>query len=168
MIQMLLPIFSSELTLINRKIGFQKRDGYIYYFNGMMPIFSHHEDDLSSFRFITAQMAVLGNATQAEIVRAFGISTISMKRYVKRYRERGPSGFFEKPRSRGPNVLTKAVLENVQSYLDQGIEVPTIAKKLELKADTLNKAIRNGRLHKVKKKGWPTPKVNVPRKKVKL
>jgi len=95
---MLLPIFPPELTLINERIGFQKKDGRMYYFNGMMPIFSHHEKDLPSFRFITAQLVVLGNATQAEIVRSFGISTISMKRYVKRYQERGPAGFFEKPR----------------------------------------------------------------------
>ena len=100
--QMLLPIFPSDLTLINAKIGFQKKDGRVYYFNGTMPLFSHHEKDLPSFRFITAQLVVLGNATQAEIVRSFGISTISMKRYVKRYRQSGPAGFFEKPRRRGP------------------------------------------------------------------
>ena len=150
--QMLFPIFPSELTLINEKIGFHKRDGYIYYFNGMMPIFSHHEDDLPSFRFITAQLVVLGNASQAEVVRAFGISTISMKRYVKRYRERGPAGFFERPRRRGAGVLTKGVLEKVQSLLDQGMETAAIGKELDLKADTLNKAIRAGRVHKAKKK----------------
>jgi len=105
--QMLLPIFPDGLTHINNRIGFQKKDHNVYYFNGMMPIFFHHEDDMNSFRFITAQIAVLGNATQAEIVRAFGISTISMKRYVKRYRDRGPAGFFDKPRRRGAGVLTK-------------------------------------------------------------
>jgi transposase len=75
-----------------------------------------------------------------------------MKRYVKRYRERGPAGFFEKPRRRGPGVLGKDMLEKVQSLLDQGMETPAIAKELALKADTLNKAIRDGRLHKAKKK----------------
>jgi transposase len=150
--QMLFPIFPSELTLINGKIGFHKRDGYVYYFNGMMPIFSHHEDDLPSFRFITAQLVVLGNASQAEVVRAFGISTISMKRYVKRYGEQGPAGFFERPRRRGAGVLTKEVLEKVQSLLDQGMETAAIGKELDLKADTLNKAIRAVRLHKAKKK----------------
>lgn len=150
--QMLLPLFPPDLTLINHKIGFQKKEGRVYYFNGMMPIFSHHEKDLPSFRFITAQLVVLGNATQAEIVRAFGISPISMKRYVKRYRERGPAGFFEKPRRRGAHVLTREVLEKVQGYLDEGMEIPLIGKKLDLKSDTLNKAIREGRLHKVKKK----------------
>jgi transposase-like protein len=149
--QMLLPIFPTELTLINNKIGFQKNEGSVYYFNGMMPIFSHAEDDLASFRFITSQMVVLGNATQAEIVRAFGISPISMKRYVKRYRERGLAGFFDTPRRRGPSVLTNEILDKVQLLLDQGQSVSSIASQLNLRSDTLNKAIRDGRLHKVKK-----------------
>ena len=83
----------------------------------MMPLFSHHEKGLPSFRFITAQLVVLGNTTQAEIIRSFGISTISMKRYVKHYRERGPAGFFEKPRRRGSGVLSKDMLEKVQGLL---------------------------------------------------
>jgi transposase-like protein len=149
--QMLLPIFPSELTLINNKIGYQRKDGSVYYFNGMMPIFSHAEDDLASFRFITSQIVVLGNATQAEIVRAFGISAISMKRYVKRYRARGPSGFFDPPHRRGASVLKKDVLEQVQELLDKGQSVSSIAADLDLRSDTLNKAIRDGRLHKVKK-----------------
>jgi len=149
--QMLLPIFPTDMTLINNQLGFQKRDGTVYYFNGNMPLYMHHEDDVSSFRLITAQMAVLGVASQAEIVRAFGISAISMKRYVKLYRERGPSGFFEKRRGRGPSVLTEEVLKKVQSLLYKGLEVSTIARQLSLKSDTLNKAIRDGRLHKEKK-----------------
>ena len=66
--QMLLPIFPKELTLINNKIGFEEKDGSVYYFNGMMPFFSHAKDDLASFQFITAQMYVLGNASQADFV----------------------------------------------------------------------------------------------------
>jgi len=150
--QMLLPLFPADLTLINAKIGFQKKDGRVYYFNGMMPLFSHHEKDLPSFRFITAQLVVLGNARQAEIVRSFGISTVSMKRYVKRYRQSGPAGFFEKPRRRGAGVLTNDIQQKVQGMLDQGMETSAIAKELVLKADTLNKAIRDGRFHKAKKK----------------
>ena len=49
MLQMQLPIFPSGLTLINRQVGFQKKDGQIYYFHGQLPVFSHAEDDLASF-----------------------------------------------------------------------------------------------------------------------
>lgn len=48
--QTLLPIFPPGLTFINRQIGFEKKDGRIYYFHGILPVFSHDEDDLESFQ----------------------------------------------------------------------------------------------------------------------
>ena len=78
--QMLLPIFPPGVTRINDLIGFEAKDGRIYYFHGIMPVFSHDEEDLCPFRFITSQMVVGGNVRQAEIVKAFGISAISVKR----------------------------------------------------------------------------------------
>ena len=150
--QTLLPIFPTDTTLINPLIGFSKRGHTVYYFNGQMPIFSHAADDLRSFRLITAQLVVNGNATQAEIVRAFGISIISMKRYVKLYREEGAAGFF-KPRShRSGHVLTHPVLTKIQEMLEDGKEVSTVSSELSIKVDTIYKAIRDGRLRKPKKK----------------
>jgi len=52
-----------------------------------MPVFVHDADDIASFRMITSQFCINGNAKQAEIIRAFGVTKISMKRAVKRYRE---------------------------------------------------------------------------------
>ena len=89
-----LPFFPDEIELINTHIGVQKRNGIVYYFNGMMPIFQHPEDDLSSFRLYTSQLVINGNVKQVEIVRAFNVSPISVKRWVKKYREKGTEGFF--------------------------------------------------------------------------
>ena len=101
---------------------------------------------------ITSQLYVNGSATQAEICRAFGVSRISVKRSVKLYREKGVAGFFAPRRRRGPAVLTPEVLEKVQQHLDQGLSIPETARKLDLKADTLRKAVRAGKLHVVSKK----------------
>ena len=92
--QVLLPFFPEEATLINAYIGFEKRKGVVYYFAGAMPVYQHPETDTESFRFFTSQIIVNGNATQAEIVKAFGVSAISVKRWVKKYREKGARGFF--------------------------------------------------------------------------
>ncbi len=92
--QISLPLFSEDITLINSIIGFQKNNGIVYYFNGSMPVYQHPEDDLKSFRLFTSQLVVNGNAKQIEIVKAFGVSAISVKRWVKRYREEGAQGFF--------------------------------------------------------------------------
>jgi len=94
-----LPFFPKEITLINQHIGFQKKDGTVWYFNGMMPVFQHRENDYKSFRLYTSQLVVNGNCTQAEIVRAFNVSGISVKRWVKKFREQGPETFFLKSRN---------------------------------------------------------------------
>jgi hypothetical protein len=92
--QINLPFFPKDITLINSQVGFQKRNNTVYYFNGSMPIYQHPASDIRSFRLYTSQLVINGNVTQSEIVRAFGVSPISVKRWVKRYREQGAEGFF--------------------------------------------------------------------------
>ena len=104
--QLVLPIFSPECKHINNQVGFQKIKGRIYYFHGLLPVFSHDEDDLESFRFITSQLVINGNVKQKEIVKAFGISAISVKRYVKRLAKCGSKGFFRQAKARSAHVLT--------------------------------------------------------------
>ena len=150
--QIQLPIFPVGVTHITALLAFSKQDGRVTYFNGSMPVFVHDEEDVASFRMITAQFCVNGNAKQADIVRAFGVSKISLKRAVKRYREEGPKGFYTPRKRRGPAVLTPVVLEQAQQLLDEGLETPEVADRLGIKRDTLRKAVGAGRLHKAVKK----------------
>ena len=90
-----------------------------------------------------------------EIARAFGVTPISVKRSVKLYREEGAGGFYKPKKRRGPAILTPPVIEQVQQLLDEHEEVADIASKLNIKVDTLSKAIRAGRLHKPVKKKIP-------------
>ena len=150
--QMQLPIFPPGLTFINRQIGFEKKEGRIYYFHGLLPVFSHDKDDLESFRFITSQLIVGGNVKQVEIVKAFGVSSISVKRSVKRLREQGAQGFFNKAKGRSPHILTPDIVEKAQRLLYKGYNPSEAARRLNLKANTVRKAIQAGRLHKKKRK----------------
>jgi hypothetical protein len=146
--QIQLPIFPEGVTHITALLAFSKQDGRVTYFNGSMPVFVHDEEDVASFRMITAQFCVNGNAKQADIVRAFGVTKISLKRAVKRYREEGPKGFYKPRKRRGPAVLTPAVLAEAQQLLDEGLEPSEVADRLDIKRDTLRKAVGAGRLHK--------------------
>ena len=150
--QVLLPIFPAEATPINGLLSFEKRGDTVYYFTGIAPIFSHKVEDYKSFRLITAQFVVNGTAKQMDIVRAFEISPISMKRYVKLYREKGINGIFKPPAARPARVLTPEVLEKIQDLLSSGEEIKEIAKQLSLKVNTLQKALKDGRLKLIKKK----------------
>lgn len=93
-IQALLPLFSDEMMMITNYIGVQKNDNTVYYFNGTMPIFQHAEEDIDGFRYITSQLVINGNCKQVDIVNCFGVSTISVKRWVKRYRQSNGLGDF--------------------------------------------------------------------------
>lgn len=150
--QTLLPIFPAEATPINDLISFCKRDGAVYYFHGCLPVFTHAESDLKSFRMYTSQLVVNGTCTQAELVRAFGISSISMKRHVKKLRGGGSQAFFGTRQKRKPRVLTPEVLQRAQELLAQGQPRSAVAKGLGLKRDTLSKAVRAGRLVEPAKK----------------
>jgi len=152
MAQIQLPIFPAGSTSITSVLAFSRQDEQVTYFNGSMPVFAHDVDDTASFRMITAQFCVNGNTKQADIVRAFGVTSISMKRAVKLYRKQGAKGFYVQRKSRGPAVLTPLVLGEAQQLLDGGMETPEVADQLGVKRDTLSKAVRAGRLHKPLKK----------------
>src|SRR5450631_2974444 len=153
--QLQLPMFPVGVTPITSLLAFIKEGGNITYFNGSLPVFSHQEEDTQSFLMITAQFCVNGHTQQMEIVRAFGVTPISVKCSVKLYREEGARGFYKQKKSRGAAILTPTVLEQLQQLLSEHEEVADIAAKLGIKADTLTKAIRAGRLHKPAKKKIP-------------
>ena len=135
------------VTHITSMLAFARREGRVTYFNGNMPVFVHEEADLASFRMITAQFVASRHATQVQIARAFGVAKISVKRAVKLYRKQGPKGFYAPRNTRGPTVLTAAVLVQAQRLFDEGLQNPEVADRLEIKRDTLAKAVRAGRLH---------------------
>ena len=147
-----LPLFPADVTSINPHMSFAKREGRVYYFNGPMPVFSHDEKDHASFQMFTSQLVQDGNCSQAEIVRAFGISTISMKRYVNKYREGGPARFFQKKRTRSAVVMTAEVIEQAQQRLNEGEAGGEVARGLGINSETLSKAIQAGRLSRPVKK----------------
>jgi len=79
----------------------------VWYIYGHMPVFQHEERDVRSFRMFTSQMIVNGTVKPKEIVQSSGVPMITVKRYVKLYREQGAKGFYEaKPRHSSASVLT--------------------------------------------------------------
>ncbi len=152
MAQLQLPIFPVGSTEVTQDLAFEKRDGRVTYFYGTLPVFSHDESDIASFKMITAQFYLNGYVKQMDIVRAFGVSAISVKRAVKRFQEEGPQGFYTEKKTRGATVLTPEVMKQAQQRLNDGLEPCEVADQLGIKPDTLNKAIRARRLHKTGKK----------------
>jgi len=146
--QIQLPIFPASSTPITSELAFQERDAVVWYFNGHLPVFSHPATDIASFRFFTSQLIANGNASQSEISRAFGVPLVSVKRACKKLRDEGAAGFFRPAVPRQGRKLTDQLLQEVQSQLDAGREIPAIGDELGVLPNTIHKAIRAGRLKK--------------------
>src|SRR5258708_28633326 len=131
-----LPLFPAGVTHITNELAFERGDGKIAYFNGHMPVFVHAEDDVATFRMITSQFCVSGYAKQSDIIRAFGVTSISVKRSVKLYREKGTRGFYAPRVTRGAAVLVDSVGAPIEELLPGGASEAEGAKKIEFKVKT--------------------------------
>ena len=150
--QLQLPLFPDGVTYITDHLAFKRREGQVTYFNGQMPVFSHAETDIATFRMITSQFCVTGHVKQSDIIRAFGVTSISVKRSVKIYREKGPKGFYAPRVTRGPAVLVDDVVSDIEERLAGGATAAEVANTLGLKLNTIQKAMREGRIRAPAKK----------------
>ena len=91
--QMQLPIFEDGVTPITNDVGYEKNADTIVYYCGSMPVLSHRVDDLDSFRMVTSQFYVNGNARQADLVRAFGINALSAEALGQKVSGARPTSF---------------------------------------------------------------------------
>lgn len=150
--QGMFPFFPNGVTQISDALAFMKENGKVVYFNYQMPVFIHDELDHATFRMITSQFCVNGNAKQSEVIRAFGVTPISVKRSVKKYRDGGPGAFYQSVRRpRCATKLTTKVIADAQNMLNAGKSPSEIAVALELKPNTIIKAIGDGKLSRLKK-----------------
>src|ERR1039458_7685726 len=92
--QLQLPMFPAGVTEINSQIAVQKEAGRGFYLHGHLPVFQHEEQDVRSFRMFTSQMIAGGTVKPKEIVKTFGVPMVTVKRYVKVYRDHGSKGFY--------------------------------------------------------------------------
>jgi len=117
-----LPLFPVGSTLITHDLFFEKRSGTI-----------------------NSQFHINGYVKQSDIVKAFGVTKISVKRRVALYRKKGVKGFYQPRKTRGAAILTLPVLTTIQHLLDEDLSLKDIANQLDLKQDTLAKAVKAGK-----------------------
>ena len=144
--QALLPLIPDGATQVNDRISVVQQHGQWTYFCGIHPVFEHGEEDRASFRMFSAQLVCQGSCRPSEIIQTFGVSKNSVKRSVKKYRDEGIESFFRPRRRRSSNVLTPEVVARAQELLYRGGSPSEVADELEIKRDTLRKAINQGRI----------------------
>lgn len=151
--QLLLPIFQSDLTLITPTLGFSKNSGFVYYFHSGAPIYTHAEADMQAFRYITSNFVVQGLCTRRDIADAFGVSYDSVKKSVKKFKEGGEKAFFGKETRHGYSYkLVGETLESIQKKLDKGKSIMSIAKEEGISEGAIRAGIKRGVLKKKRHK----------------
>lgn len=148
--QRLLPLIPHGTTIINGQLSVDNRHDEWFYFLGGLPIYSHRADNKKLFRLHTSRLINSGACRAIDIIRTFGVSKSNVMRSLRQLREKGADSFFEPRASRqGGTVLTPEVLQQAQHHLDHGMTPKEAANELDIKSDTLRKAISDGRLKKV-------------------
>ena len=153
--QALLPLIPDGATQVNDRISVVQQHEQWTYFCGVHPVFEHGEEDRASFRMFPAQLVCQGSCRQSEIIQTFGVSKNSVKRSVKKYREAGIESFFRPRRTRSANVLTPPVVARAQELLYRGGSPSEVAEELDIKRDTLRKALHQGRIQGPPRPGHP-------------
>jgi hypothetical protein len=145
--QLILPIIPKGATQINQLVSVYRDEDRWTYFVGTYPIFSHEKSDHLLFKIITGQLIEAGACRQIQIIKTFGVSKNSVIRSVNKLRKGGIEAFFKKrPGRRGGNVLTPEMIEKAQGLLDEGYSRVDVSSELNVKYDTIRKAIGAGRL----------------------
>ena len=146
--QLILPLIPEGVTQISDLVSVHRGGNRWTYFLGLYPIYSHDADDQRMFRVVTALLIDSGSCRYSDIIKTFGVSKSKVNRALKKLRQGGVEAFFQrKPGGRKGTVLTPEVLEKAQALLDQGFSRRDTAQELDVKGDTLRKAINDGRLH---------------------
>jgi transposase len=141
-----LPLIADGATRISDLISVARENDQWIYSCGAQPVFHHTQSDLRSFRMFTAQLVCQGACRQVDIVRAFGVSKNSVIRSVNKYRAGGVKAFYTPRATRRASVMTPGVRAQAQQLLGVGWSRREVAEHLNLKLDTLRKAIQQGRL----------------------
>lgn len=151
--QQILPLIPAGATEINGLVSVWRDEERWTYFIGTYPIYSHDKTDYRMFSLFTAQMTESGACRQVDIIRTFGVSKSSVIRSVNKLRKDGAEAFFVQRRGRrGGKVLTAEVIDKAQGLLDQGYTKSDVSQELNVKYDTVRKAISDGRLSESKHK----------------
>ena len=106
----------------------------------------HRRDDQNEYRLEIARLCANGSVKQSAMARATGLHKNTVMSYVGRLLSCGGSSFYCAPPVRGGAVLVDEKLRECQELLDQGRSRSETARIAGVKKNTLEKAIRDGRL----------------------
>ena len=151
MSQSILPTFPSDTQMLTHVIGVREYNGEVFYLLCGMLIYCHSSGDHIRFRYITSLLLNQGLCKNQDVVDLFHVSSGSVRRWKNKLSKEGESVFFEKGRRHSHlSKMQPDVLERIQSKLDIGESVYSIAKKEGISEGSIRYQIKQGYLKKNK------------------
>lgn len=146
--QLQLPLFPNSAKLISSCLGVYEQEGLVHYIVNGLPVYAHAKEDLEGFRFITSNFIHQKLCRKTEVQRCFHVSADSIQRSYNKFVKEGEKGFFGKEKRKG--VAHKLGVKNVgiQSKLDKGQSVLSIAKEEGVSEAAIRYSIKQGYLKK--------------------
>jgi hypothetical protein len=148
--QLQLPFFPAKTKMISDCVGVYEKEGLVHYIVNGLPVYSHSNEDLNAFRFITSNFIDQGLCRKVEVQRCFSVSEDSVHRYWKKFKEHGEEGFFGVDKRLGGKahkILGEKRLR-IQRKLDKGQSVLSIAKEEGVRESAIRYQITQGYLKK--------------------
>ncbi len=147
--QLKIPYFPKEGTMISDCVGVYEREGLVQYIVNGLPVFAHSKADINNFRYFTSNLIHQGLCRKVDIQRCFHVSEDSVYRYYKKFTEKGEVGFFgTDQRSGRAHKIVGTRKENIQIKLDKGQSVNSIAKEEGVRESAIRYQIKQGNLKK--------------------
>jgi transposase len=147
--QLQLPIFPSGSTMISSCVGVYEQEGLVQYIVNGLPVYAHSSGDHNSFRFITSNFIEQGLCRKTEIERCFNVTPDSVSRWHKKFIKEGADGFFGYDARQGKaHKIVGEKKQRIQSKLDKGQSVNSIAGEEGLRESAIRYAIKVGHLKK--------------------
>jgi hypothetical protein len=147
--QLRLPFFPKEATMVSSCLGVYERDGIVQYIVNGLPVYSHAADNTGSFRFITSNFIDKKLCRKSEVERCFGVTESSVQRWYNVYIREGEAGFFRTDGRKGvPVKRLGSRLERIQGKLDAGQSGNSIAVEEGISEGTIRSWRKQGYLKK--------------------
>lgn len=135
--------------MISACVGVYEKDGLVQYIVNGLPVYAHAAGDHNSFRFITSNFIEQGLCRKTEVERCFDVTPDSVARWHKKFIKEGADGFFGADARQGKaHKLIGERKLRIQSKLDKGQSVNSIAKEEGVGESAIRQAVLAGHLKK--------------------
>jgi prepilin-type processing-associated H-X9-DG protein len=146
MSQPILPLIPSGANKVGELLSIVRENEYTKYYMGVFQIGIHKTSDKATFKAKICELIFCGLCRNKDVLKTFPVSSSSLKRWMRQYKEKGADSFHAASATRGGAVLTDAVIIVAQDLLDKHRTRKQVAGELSVNYDVIRKAVADGRL----------------------